>query len=219
MKELLNAYSNEGEKVGQIEKKEFHKKLQNEYLKTKTTTIRHKCVRLLLLNSSGKIILQKRSKWKADNAGKWDKTVGGHVREDDSYDLTMLKECAEELGLPATIVKKNEFETATQTTNLQILGILTKLSYLDNCQSTRQLKNGKKWIETSMVNFYMGYYDGAIRFIDKEACGIQIFSLEELKQEIKEQPENFTDDIKFILKKFKNKIKPITNKREHTLND
>ena len=83
----------------------------------------------------------------------------------------------------------------------------------------RQLKNGKKWIETSMVNFYMGYYDGAIRFIDKEACGIQIFSLEELKQEIKEQPENFTDDIKFILKKFKNKIKPITKKREHTLND
>jgi hypothetical protein len=70
-----------------------------------------------------------------------------------------------------------------------------------------------------MTQFYLGYYDGAIRFIDKESCGIQVFTLEELDQEMKDNPNAFTDDVKYIMDKFKNKLKPIKRKREHILND
>ena len=79
--------------------------------------------------------------------------------------------------------------------------------------------DGKKWVEPSMSQFYIGYYDGAIKFIDKESCGIQVFSLEDLEREMQTYPDTFTDDIKYIMSKFKHLIKPIENKREHVLND
>jgi isopentenyldiphosphate isomerase len=218
MNEMLETYSAEGENVGSVEKSEIHAKMKDEYTKSGKVTLRHKDVKLIVLTSSGRIILQRRSKWKGDNPGKWDKTIGGHVTESDSFDLTMLKECAEELGIPATIVKPEEFEHTVQVTNLYVLGILEKLSYLDNFQSKREQANGTFWVEPSMTQFYIGYYDGAIRFIDKESCGIQVFTLKELEQEMAENPNAFTDDVKYIVEKFKDKIKPIEQKREHVLN-
>jgi len=219
MAELLEMYSDEGERIGQMEKKEFHTRQREEYLEKGTVSIKHKTVRLILMNSSGRIIMQRRSKWKGDNAGMWDKTIGGHVTKGDGLDLTMLKECAEELGIPATIVGQSDFENSVATTDLHVLGILTKLSYLDSYKSNRMGPDGKIWIEPTMTQFYIGYYDGAMRFIDKESCGIQVFSLDEIKEELKENPDAFTDDVKYIITKFEAKIKPILKKSPHELSD
>ncbi len=219
MAELLEMYSEEGELIGEMEKKKFHENQRKEFFEEGKVKSRHKAVKLILMTSAGRIILQRRSKWKGDNAGMWDKTIGGHVTKGDSFDLTMLKECAEELGIPATIIDKSEFENSAATTDLQVLGILTKLSYLDFCKSHRKQKDGKIWTEPSMVQFYVGYYDGAIRFIDKESCGIQVFTLEELKAEIEENPDDFTDDVRYILDKFEKYIKPIEKKGSHELSD
>lgn len=192
--------------------------MKAEYAKNGKVSIRHKDVKLIVLTINGRIILQRRSKWKGDNLGKWDKTIGGHVTENDSFDLTMLKECAEELGIPATIVKSEEFEHTIKVTNLYVLGILTKLTYLDNFQSKREQKDGIFWIEPSMTQFYIGYYDGAIRFINQESCEIQIFAINELENELKDNPSAFTDDVKYIMEKFKSKLVPIKHKQEHELN-
>ncbi|MFA6919115.1 MAG: NUDIX hydrolase [Patescibacteria group bacterium] len=216
--ELLDIYSFEGELVGQMEKKEFHNTIREEYKEKSSTSIRHKHVRIFLMTSRGRIILQRRSKWKGDNQGLWDKTIGGHVTSGDSFELTALKECAEELGIPATIVRPEDFENTVATTELGILAILKPLSLLDNYQSHR-IHNGEKWIETGISQFYIGYYDGAIRFIDSECCGLQVFNLEELEDEMQQYPENFTDDIKYIINKFKGLIKPVEIKKEHTLSD
>ncbi|MFA6422698.1 MAG: NUDIX domain-containing protein [Candidatus Buchananbacteria bacterium] len=216
-KELLDVYSFEGELVGQMEKKEFHETIRQEYLEKGTTSIRHKDVKLFLLTSKGRIILQRRSKWKGDNPGLWDKTIGGHIASGDTFELTMLKECAEELGIPATIVRTEDFDKAATTTDLHVLAILRPLILLDNYQSHR-VHEEKKWTENSITQFFLGYYDGAIRFIDSESCGIQVFTLEELEEEIKNSPDGFTDDIKYIINKFKHLIKPIQEKKEHILN-
>ena len=56
--------------------------------------------------------------------------------------------------------------------------------------------------------FYIGYYDGAIRFIDGESSGIEIFSLKELKEDIKNNPNKFTEDIKFMIKKYEKFLNP-----------
>ena len=218
MTEKLDYYSVEGEHLGQMDKKKLHEKMRQEYQKKGKVSVRHTHTRLILLNSKGRIILQRRSKWKGDNAGMWDKTIGGHVTKGDSFDLTMLKECAEELGIPATIVDKSEFENSVTTTDLHVLGILKKLSYLD-CDSHRKQKDGKIWVEPSMVQFYIGYYDGAVRFIDKESCGIQVFSLDELKEELKDSPDDFTEDVRYIIDKFESHIKPIETKGPHELSD
>ncbi len=101
---------------------------------------------------------------------------------------------------------------------MHVLAILKKLSSLDNYQSKRKGPDGKTWVEPSMTQFYLGYYDGGIRFIDQESCGIQVFSKDELKEEVSEHPEMFTEDIRYILDKFSRLIKPIT-KQEKVLND
>ena len=149
----------------------------------------------------------------------WDKTIGGHVSAGEDYDLAMLKECSQELGIPATIVSDKEFDNATSSTNLNVLAILKRLVFLDNFKSKRTMQNGNQWTEPGLSIFYIGYYDGPIQFVDGESCGLQIFSLEEIEKEIKEKPEQFTDDIRYMVEKFKARIKPIENKFEHMLND
>lgn len=218
MKEFLEIYSVEGESLGTIEKKEAHRRMREEYREHGRVSIRHKHVRLILMTSNGRVILQRRSKWKGDNPGMWDKTIGGHVTAGDGYDLTILKECAEELGIPATVVPEQDFDHAASTTDLHVLGVITKLTHLDNYQSSRSTKDGK-WVEPSKTQFYIGYYDGAIRFIDQESCGIQVFTKEELQHEMREHPETFTDDMHSIMQKFGDRIRPAPERREHELND
>ena len=131
----------------------------------------------------------------------------------------MLKECAEELGIPATVVKKEFFERTVSKTDLHVLAVLTKLTELDNYQATYTVKGKNKWVEPQMTRFYIGYYDGAIKFIDNEACGLQTFTAEELEEEVKESPQLFTEDMKYIIKKFKHILKPAPKKVMHVLND
>jgi isopentenyldiphosphate isomerase len=220
MKEMLKMYSDEGELLGEMEKKKFHETMKKQFVDEKKVSIRHKHVRLLLMTSNGRVILQRRSKWKGDNPGMWDKTIGGHVSGEDSYDLTMLKECAEELGIPATVIDKEEFEHTIKVTDLRVLAVLTKLSYLDNFKSKRiDSETGFVWAEPGMVQFYIGYYDGAIRFMDSESCGIQVFSKAELAKELEEFPASFTEDIKYIMEKFGRMIKPVEEKIVHVLSD
>jgi len=60
-----------------------------------------------------------------------------------------------------------------------------------------------------MSRFYFGYYDGAIRFVDGESSGIEVFSLKELESAIKNNPTKFTKDIMYMIKKYKKYIKPL----------
>ncbi len=207
--ELLDIYNWEGEFVGRKEKKLAHEEMRKEFFSTGKIGTKHKHVRLLLMNSKGRVILQKRSKWKGDNPGLWDKSVGGHVPSNNKFDLTILKECSEELGIPATIVKAEEFESVVKTTNLNILAIIRKIDSIDNYQSKRKTTEGKEWTEPSMSVFYIGYYDGSIWFIDGESCGIQLFSLKEIGEELEKNPESFTEDIRYFIKKWGSLIKPI----------
>ena len=61
------------------------------------------------MNSKGRLYLQKRSKFKEVNPGAYDKTIGGHVPNKHTWNMTLIRECAEELGFPATIVSSKEF--------------------------------------------------------------------------------------------------------------
>ncbi len=53
-------------------------------------------VNLLLVNARGEVLLQRRPEDK-ENGGRWDKTVGGHVGEGESFDETAVRETGEEL--------------------------------------------------------------------------------------------------------------------------
>lgn len=67
----------------------------------------HKAVHIWILNSSGELLIQKRSLDKAEGAGQWDISAAGHVPAGETVVETATKELEEELGLE---ISKNKIE-------------------------------------------------------------------------------------------------------------
>jgi isopentenyldiphosphate isomerase len=199
MSEKLEIYNLEGDLVAIQDRKEYEKQIQEEYAKTGQISCKVRAIRLLLLTSEGRLYLQKRSKAKKANPGLLDKTIGGHVVAGHSYPMTVVKECAEELGFPSTVLDASEFRKAVQTTNLTIIAVLQLIEILDDFKSKREFENGEYFEQPYITGMYVGYYDGPIRFVDGESCGIESFSIEELRKEISETPEAFTDDLRRMI--------------------
>lgn len=66
----------------------------------------HRSVHVLVFNSAGCVLLQKRSMQKDQFGGMWDSSCAGHVESGHSYEETAPRELHEELGfLPAESLK------------------------------------------------------------------------------------------------------------------
>lgn len=59
----------------------------------------HKVVHVLVFNSLGELLLQKRSMSKDVEPGKWDTSVGGHVSAAEDISSAVHREMKEELGV------------------------------------------------------------------------------------------------------------------------
>jgi isopentenyldiphosphate isomerase len=209
MGEKIETFDLKGNFLGAVDREKFYSEIKREFEKNNKISRKIKSVRILLMNSKGRIYLQKRSKLKNENPGLYDKTVGGHVLLNHTFDMTVVRECAEELGIPASILTEKEFEKALSTTDLGVVGVFKKMDNEENFMSVRVTINSKKFVQPYMTSFYIGYYDGAIRFIDGESTGIEVFSLKELQEEIKKNPGKFTEDIKFMIRKYGKFLRPI----------
>lgn len=208
MSEQLEIYDLDDNLIGIEKRDKFYDEIKKELAKTGKVTKKIKTVRLILLNSSGRMYLQKRSKIKAQNPNLYDKTIGGHALKGESYNMAMIRECAEELGFPAAILSDEEFNQATNSTDLKVVSIIKKVDFVPAFKSIRSLEDGQLTL-IQMCMFYIGFYDGPILFSDGESSGIEVFSLEELKDEIKLRPKKFTEDIKFMIKKYEKHLIPI----------
>lgn len=61
----------------------------------------HRSVHLVIVNSRGQVLLQKRSVKKDSHPGFWDISVGGHVDAGEDYDTAAVRELREEMGVDA----------------------------------------------------------------------------------------------------------------------
>lgn len=213
MAELLEIYDLEGKILRVAERETFYSDIKEEFANTGKITEQVKSIRLLLLNSKGRIFLQKRSKFKGENPGLYDKTVGGHVPKGYSWEMSVIKESSEELGFPATVVADEEFDEAIDSTDLSIIGLFRKVDYISNFKSNRTTLEGNEFLQPFMTTFYIGYYDGSIKFVDGESSGLEVFSLEELQDELKQNPDKFTEDIKFMIERYEKYLVPITRQK------
>lgn len=212
MSEMLEVYDLDGNLNGIEDRAKFYSEIKSEFKKNLKISKKVKSIRLFLMNSSGRIYLQKRSKIKPENASMYDKTVGGHVSAWDDYDLTAIRECAEELGFPATILQPENFDKAIKVTDLNIIGIFKKIEYIPDFISKRVSQDGSSINQPYMTSIYLWYYDGPIKFVDGESSWIEVFSLEELKEEMGLHPNKFTEDIRFMVDRYENYLIPIANK-------
>ena len=59
----------------------------------------HRAVHVLVFNARGETFLQKRSRTKDREPGKWDSSTSGHVDSGEDYDACAVRELREEIGL------------------------------------------------------------------------------------------------------------------------
>lgn len=161
--ELLAVVNDRGEIIGNLPRSEIHG----------NPSLIHRVVHVLVFNSKGELLLQKRSMNKDVAPGKWDTSVGGHVSSGETLDEAVKREMQEELGITScslkflyTYIHSNEYET--------------ELVYTYSCS-----------------------HDGEINFQKDEIDEVRPWSMEEIKRNIGNGilSDNFEHEIQTYIKK------------------
>ncbi len=160
--ELLEVVNEKGETIDTLPRTEIHG----------NPSLMHKVIHVLVFNSNGELLLQKRSMDKDVAPGKWDTSVGGHVSAGESLDEAVRRETEEELGITDC--------------NQQLL-----YSYIHSNQ-----------YETELVYTYSCVYDGEIIFQQDEIDEVKPWKLEVIRQTIGTGvlSDNFEHEIETYLK-------------------
>lgn len=88
-KEILEVVDRDGNVVGLAERSDLHG----------NPALIHRVVHVLLFNTKGELLLQRRSAMKDVAPGKWDTSVGGHVNPGEALIDAAKREMEEELGI------------------------------------------------------------------------------------------------------------------------
>ncbi len=155
---------------------------------------------VFIFNSDGELLVQKRSNQKNHNPGLLDKSIGAHVTVGDNPHHTVMVETVQELQTPS-IVLANDFDFSK---TLKLMGEYTEtialIKPLDSqFVNLTKIIGGEEYVICNRTHLYVGVYNGRTRLVDKEAKGILLYSIDDLKEEIDALPGAFTDDLKQYL--------------------
>ena len=103
--ECLNVVNENDEIVDTAKREDCHK-----------SNLIHRAVAIFIFNDQGKILLQKRSKFKDLYKGYWACSVSGHLDIDESYEHAAKRELKEELGVELAL-KQSFFIKVRQETD------------------------------------------------------------------------------------------------------
>ncbi len=81
----------------------------------------HRVAHVLVFNPQGELLLQKRSRHKDIQPGKWDTSVGGHLDPGEDYRTAARREMVEELGIsgaPLTFLYKSQIRNEIESENV-----------------------------------------------------------------------------------------------------
>jgi 16S rRNA (adenine1518-N6/adenine1519-N6)-dimethyltransferase len=82
----------------------------------------HRAVHILILNQSGSVYLQQRSRLKDRHPLKWDSSAAGHVTDGEDYDETAQRELREELGVDVPLERIFKLNASSRTDQEFICG-------------------------------------------------------------------------------------------------
>jgi len=77
--------------------------------------LRHRAAHVLIFDETGRLYLQKRSRWKDRHPLQWDSSAGGHVSAGEGYDETAERELLEELGIQTPLEKVAKLPASSRT--------------------------------------------------------------------------------------------------------
>jgi len=137
----------------------------------------HRAVSIILFNSQGELLVQKRSQYKPLWPLFWSNTCCTHPRPGEIALQTAQRRLFEEMG------------------------IKTKLKFF--YQLTYKAKYNQKLSEYEIDSIFLGISDKKPKLNRKEAADYQYMSLTQLKKDIKINPKKYTPWFKLILKRLK----------------
>jgi len=143
--EYFDIINNNGKIIGRAKRSECHG----------NNSLAHRVVHVLVFNSNDELFLQKRSKNKFIQPGKWDTSVGGHLELGETFEEAVYREMKEELGIEEGIKLKHIYDY--------------------------WLRNE---IETEFVRTYMCIYDGNIKIDTNEIEKGRFWSLSEIESKL-----------------------------------
>ncbi|WP_185205962.1 isopentenyl-diphosphate Delta-isomerase [Chryseobacterium sp. C3] len=140
----------------------------------------HRAFSVFLFNSSGEMLLQKRASGKYHSPLKWTNAVCSHPRNEETYLEGAKRRVKEELGIDVELSEKFNFIYKADVGN----GL---------------------W-EHELDHVFTGTFEGEFYLNKEEVEEVRYISLENLNQEISENPDNFTEWFKIILEEYKHHL-------------
>lgn len=137
----------------------------------------HRAFSVFIFNSHGELYLQKRASHKYHSANLWTNTCCSHPNLNDDVEKNAIRRLKEEMGME-----------------------VSKLYFLDKILYYVEFDNGLKEHELDYV--FIGFSDDEPKINREEVQEWKILSLEEIKENVKQNPENFTFWFKLLLPKF-----------------
>ena len=129
----------------------------------------HRALSVLVINSKGQILLQKRSANKSVHPLSWDLSTSEHVLTGESYEDAAIRSVKEELGVE--IVVGNPSQTSLQIREYQV--------------------NGETVHEKEIVLMLTGSHNGPFKVDPSEVDSVEFFTVEEIERMILKR-ESFT---------------------------
>ena len=148
--ELLNVYDGDGNVIGARRRRE-----------AKASGLAVGAVNALVVNGRGEVLLQRRPDDK-ENGGLWDKSVGGHVSAGETFDVTLVREAAEELFDVASSPRVRlaaspaDFEVLLASADLRENVVLRQVAIQRNLRDVRHAPGGG----LRNVLYHLGIYTG-----------------------------------------------------------
>ncbi|WP_226064293.1 isopentenyl-diphosphate Delta-isomerase [Kaistella polysaccharea] len=142
--------------------------------------ILHRAFSVFLFNDKGEVLLQRRAADKYHSPNQWTNAVCSHPRAEENYLQGAHRRMKEELGIEAEITPKFHF------------------IYKANV-------GGNLW-EHELDHVFTGSYTGEFNLNKDEVSEVRYISMNALDEEMKSNPENFTEWFKIILQEYKHHL-------------
>ncbi len=136
----------------------------------------HRAFSILIFNDKGEMLIQKRAQSKYHSGGLWTNACCSHLIENCTMDEYIHNRLKHEMGFDCP------------------------LEYLSKFQYVAKFENGLT--ENEIDHIYIGKWNGNPELNLEEAEDFCWKSLDEIKQDIENQPEKFTYWFKEIIKRF-----------------
>ena len=154
------------EVLGTMEKLEAHKK-----------GVLHRAFSVIVFNSQGELMLQKRASGKYHSGGLWTNTCCSHPRINEPTEVAARRRLLEEMGIDANPTFKYKFIYRAE---------------LD-----------KNLIEYEYDHVFTAVFDGTPQLNKEEAEDWRFIPISKLREDIEHNPSSYTEWFKIIMSKYR----------------